>query len=107
MYGIRMSLVEVVDAFLAVAQVPCRLPAVFAVWVAFPLDEILYIPIMNAGVEDGFDFVLVIAVDDNGVWFGGVALCDSVRVIGDELGCMVNRVYAVLPRQLKSKRYGP
>ena len=81
-----MGLVEVVDAFLAVAQVPYRLPAVFAVWVAFPLYEILYIPIMNAGVEDGFDFVLVIAVDDNGVWFGGVVLCDSVRVIGDELG---------------------
>ena len=99
-----MGLVEVVDAFLAVAQVPCRLPAVFTVWVAFPLDKILYISIMNAGVEDGFDFVLVIAVDNDGVWFGGVALCDSVRVIGDELGCMVDRVYAVLPRQLKSKR---
>ena len=98
---------EVVDAFLAVMQVLYWLPAVFTVRVAFPLDKILYIPIMNAGVEDGFDFVLVIAVDDNGVWFGGVALCDSVRVIGDELGCMVNRVYAVLPRQLKSKRYRP
>ena len=82
-------------------------PTVMLLSVSFPLDEILYIPVMNAGVEDGFDFVLVIAVNNNGVWFGGVALCDSVRVIGDELGCMVNRVYAVLPRQLKSKHYGP
>ena len=107
MYSIRMGLVEVVEAFLAVAQVPYRLPAVFAVWVAFPLDKILYIPVVDTGVEDGLDFVLVIAVDGNGVGFGGVALCDGVRVVGDELGCMVDRVYAVLPGQLKLKRYGP
>jgi len=45
-----------------------RFPAVVFVAIAFPLDEILKLPPRYMAVEYGFDFILLLSVNQDRIW---------------------------------------
>ena len=45
------------------------LPAIVLITVTFPLDEVLESSPENATIKDGFNFIMFLSIDQDGVWW--------------------------------------
>jgi hypothetical protein len=45
------------------------LPAIVLITVTFPLDEALKLSLEYVAIKDGFDFIMFLSIDQDGVWW--------------------------------------
>jgi hypothetical protein len=57
------------------------LSAVVLITVTFPLDEVLESSSENVTIKDGFDFIMFLSIDQDGVWWW-VTLSSWDRICG-------------------------
>ena len=53
---------ELCNHFLGVSQVASRFPCVLLFWVALPMDQILQMLSLSAGIHDSFHFILFVPI---------------------------------------------
>src|SRR3978361_99380 len=66
---VRVSLVKMVDGVGGIVEVRCWVPGFVCVVEASPLDSILNLVAMTAGINDFLDFPLLLFVDDYWWWW--------------------------------------
>ena len=71
---------ELGDGVLGVFEVVGGVPRLVGVWISDPLDSILKFVADASGVENFFEFPLLLIVDDN--WRGRRLLVSRDRVVG-------------------------
>jgi hypothetical protein len=45
------------------------LPAIVLITVTFPLDEVLESSLEYVAIKDGFNFIMFLSIDQDGVWW--------------------------------------